>query len=161
MLWCQSCWWTCRDYTELWSLTLWLEKIFTAHTKRRRRALTAHTRVHYWRGSERKYRVLFAIIRYRMKEWDALERKKRRMWESEFIQHFDESGFFTGIMLNMKPSGFWTYCWWALLSTALSYVKKNPWCQNLISDVVVWFYYTEYAQWPSKVMFSWKDVLYF
>lgn len=101
-----------------------------------------------------------SIIRYRMKEWDALERKKRRMWESEFIQHFDESGFFTGIMLNMKPSGFWTYCWWALLSTALSYVKKNPWCQNLISDVVVWFYYTEYAQWPSIVMFSWKDVLY-
>lgn len=85
---------------------------YLQHARReKRRVSAAHTKTRVWRGQWEEIQGLFATDRYRMKGWKTLKktRRRRRMWESDFIQHFGKSSIFTGItmwFLGTAPVGF-------------------------------------------------------
>ena len=68
----------------------------------KRHVSAAHAKARVWRGQREEIQGLFAANRHRMKGWKTLEkrrRRRRRMWESDFVQHFGKSTIFTGIMM--------------------------------------------------------------
>lgn len=91
------------------SSEVWLfdwRKYLQRTQKRKRWISTTHTKTGVWRGQREEIQGLFATKRHRMKEWAELEKKRRRMWESEFIQRFGKSGVFTGKMMSTRLCGF-------------------------------------------------------
>ena len=113
---------------------------YLQHARReKRRVSAAHTKARVWRGQWEEIQGLFATdrYRYRMKGWKTLEktrRRRRRMWESDFIQHFGKSSIFTGITTRFSrhsAGGLYFF-----LHILVCHVKKN---KKKTLDFCKWF----------------------